>query len=222
MTDDLRLNFHTALDALDDQFTSAGLRIAEQMPRLVEAFLDGSTEAIAEGRSLAEVVSDECREVEDRGFVLVARHQPVGSDLRRLVAMLRMTVDVDRSAALLRHLIEVLRVIDPRDLPDDVNGQLAELARLAADVYAGGIDAWRAKDGLAVNELDERDEKVDQLQRLLLDSAAASESIEADARVLIGLMARYLERIADHGVAIARDTAFVATGERVTLPSKAI
>jgi phosphate uptake regulator len=37
---------------------------------------------------------------------------------------------------------------------------------------------------------------------------------------VLGLVARYLERIADHGVAIARDTAFASTGERVTLPSK--
>ena len=143
-----------------------------------------------------------------------------GRDLRRLVAMLRMCVDVDRSAALLRHFIETIRMIDPRDFQEDLRDQLEELAVLATDVFRGGMDAWRTKDALAVNELDEKDEKVDELQRVVLDTAGGT-TVGAEARVVMGLIARYLERIADHGVAIARDTAFVTTGERVTLPSKA-
>lgn len=220
MTQDFQSNFHAALDDLDDLFTKAGLRISEEMPRVLRGFLGGSEDVIVDGRQLAEEVADTCREVEDRGFVLLARHQPVGRDLRRLVALLRMCVDVDRSAALLRHVPETIRVSDPTQFPDELRDQIDELAALSASVFHSGMDAWRTKDPLAVNELDARDEHVDDLQRILLETASGP-SIDADARVVIGLLARYLERIADHGVAIAQDTAFVATGERVTLPSKA-
>jgi phosphate transport system protein len=214
-------SFHTVLDVLDDRFTAAGLLVVEQMPRLVEGYLRGDKAVLEPCRLMAADVAAECRAVEDTGFLLLARHQPVAVDLRRLVSLLRMCVDVDRSAALLRHVCETLRVVDPREFPEDLRTQVRELAERSAGVFRGGLDAWRAKDALAVNELDEDDEGVDRLQRVLLDTA--TEQAEApEQRLMIGLIARYLERIADHGVAIARDTAFTATGERVELPSKTV
>lgn len=219
MPEDVQASFHAALNDLDDRFTAAGLRIVEEMPRLVDGFLADDEAVLDDARRLAFDCAAEIREVEDRGFILLARQQPMGGDLRRLVALLRMCVDIDRSAALLRHAIETMRISRPGGYPEALRTQVAELARLSADVFRGGMDAWRSKDALAVNELDTRDEQVDDLQRVLLDTAAAV-TIAADVRVIMGLMARYFERIADHGVAIARDAAFVATGERVTLPSK--
>ena len=213
-------SFHEPLDDLDERFTRAGLRIVEQMPRLIDGYLVGDEGVIQDARRLMTVSSEDCRAIEDRGFVLLARHQPMGSDLRRLVALLRMCVDVDRSAALLRHVCESLRMSDPRLLPDQIGDHLKELARHSADVFGGGMDAWRTKDALAVHDLDQADEQVDRLQRALLDTAAADDRAASD-RLSLGLVARYLERIADHGVAIARDTSFVATGERVELPSQA-
>ncbi len=220
MQEDHNKSFHEQLDDLDERFTRAGLRLVEQMPRLVDGYLAGEEGVIADARRLTTVLSDECRSIEDRGFVLLARHQPMGSDLRRLVALLRMCVDVDRSAVLLRHVCESLRMSDPRLLPSTIGEHLRELGHHSAKVFGGGMDAWRTKDALAVHDLDAADEQVDRLQQLLLDGAAADERAAED-RLSLGLVARYLERIADHGVAIARDTSFVATGERVDLPSQA-
>jgi phosphate transport system protein len=218
--EDYNQSFHEQLDGLDDKFTRAGLRIVEQMPRLVEGYLAAEQDVIADARRLMTDSSEDCRAIEDRGFVLLARHQPMGSDLRRLVALLRMCTDVDRSAALLRHVCESLRMSDPRLLPETLGQQLRDLAMRSAEVFGGGMEAWRTKDALAVNDLDQADEQVDRLQRMLLDTAAGDERA-ADERLSLGLVARYLERIADHGVAIARDTSFVTTGERVVLPSSA-
>lgn len=219
MVADHNKSFHEQLDELDERFTMAGIRLVEQMPRLVDGYLAGDEGVIEDARRLTSESSAECRSIEDRGFVLLARHQPMGSDLRRLVALLRMCVDVDRSAALLRHVCESLRVSDPRGLPATLAGHLRELAAHSAAVLRGGMDAWRTKDALAVHEVDQADEAVDRLQRLVLETAAVDDRV-ADDRLSLGLVARYLERIADHGVAIARDTSFVTTGERVDLPSQ--
>ena len=219
MPEDYRSGFHAQLDELDDAFTAAGLRIVEDMPRLVDAFLEADDAVIEDARLMAQHVGAEARSIEDRGFVLLARHQPMGSDLRRLVALLRMCINIDRSAALLRHVSETVRVCDPKAFPEVLRERVRELAELSSAVYRGGVDAWRTKDTLAVNELDKRDEQVDRLQRVVLETAGEVD-VAADGRVVVGLIARYFERIADHGVAIARDTAFTETGERVTLPSK--
>jgi phosphate transport system protein len=216
----VRTEFHRSLDQMDDAFVEAGAIVAESLPRLTRAFLAGNKESIQDARSMAADVQDRCRHVEEAGFVTLAREAPVAGDLRRLVALLRLVVDVDRSAALLKHVSETLDRFDPRDLPEPLREQLTDLGERATDVFRRGLDAWRSKDALAITEVDEADEGVDRLQKIILDQAARVDQA-GDEMLVLGLIARYYERIADHGVALARDATFVVTAERVTLPSRA-
>lgn len=211
---EVRIAFHNRLDAIDDDFVTAGLRVADALPRLSEGFLSGDKSVIARAETMASEVSRQCVAVEDAGFVLLAREAPVAGDLRRLVALLRMTVDVSRSGSLLRHACMTLRQFDPRFLDEPVRSQLEEMSHHATAVFVAGMDAWRRRDALAVSEVDEADEAVDELQRVLLREVTNTADPGTEL-VVLGLLARYYERIADHGVEIARDAAFVATGQRV-------
>lgn len=211
-----RADFHRNLDAIDEAFTGAAVRIAESLPALNAATLDGDPRAASDGARLAQAVHDRIAEVEDAGLVLLAREAPVGRDLRRLVAILRLVRDVDRSAALLGHASGSVTRIDLRLLPTSLRRHVEELTGRSAEVFACGVDAWRRRDALAVMEVDALDEAVDRAQRHLYDELSATRGV-GDETLTVGLLARYCERIADHGVSIARDTAFVVTGERVTV-----
>lgn len=213
----IRTEFQASLDAIDDRLVEAAIEVADQLPVLTRAFLGGDADSIATARALAFRIGDACTSVEDDGFVLLAREAPVAGDLRRLVALLRLTTDVDRSAALLRHVSETLDRFDPRFLPDDLRLQLQELSERTTTVFRAGIDAWRRRDALAVTEVDRLDDAVDRLQVAVLDSSENLPPERASDQIVLGLIARYFERIADHGVAIAQDAAFVATGQRVRL-----
>lgn len=208
--------FHQRLDAIDDEFVEAGLAVASALPRLSEGFLSGDRSVIELAEAMSADVTAQCESVEETGFVLLAREAPVGGDLRRLVALLRMTVDVSRSASLLRHTCLTLHQFDPRFLEPTVRAQLEEMSRHATRVFVAGMDAWRRRDALAVTEVDEADESVDELQRVLLREVTNTTDPGTEL-VVLGLLARYYERIADHGVEIARDAAFVATGQRVAV-----
>lgn len=217
----VRADFHAQLDAMDDAFVRAALQVAESLPRMTAAFLGGDRTVVQEAIELSVRVGEVIEEIEDHGFVLLAREAPVAGDLRRLVALLRLTTDVDRSAALLKHVCLTLERFDPRQLADDLRAQLAELGDRATDVFAAGIDAWRRRDALAVHDVDEADEGVDRLQQILLERVATLDDASGEMLVL-GLIARYYERIADHGVAIAQDATFVVTGDRVKVGKKRV
>jgi phosphate transport system protein len=219
-TTDTRPAFHHELDAIDDAFVTIGLEVAEAMPELSMAFLSGDRDVIPRVEALATRTADACEAVDESGFILLARQAPVGGDLRRLVALLRMTVDVHRSASLLRHACVTLETCDPRFLADTVRSQLEELAIQSCEVFAAGMDAWRRRDALAVGEVDAMDENVDELQRVLLRETSRGGEELGEGMLVLGLLARYYERIADHGVEIARDAAFVATGQRVRVGSR--
>lgn len=212
----VRGRFHTELDAIDEAFIAAAGQVGDRLPELTAAFLAGERSVIADAVELSARIGHNMEVVQDRGFVLLALEAPVAQDLRRLVALLRLASDVDRSAALLHHVCATLERFDPRLLDEDLRHKLTDLAARAGEVFSAGVDAWRHKDALAVFDVDDADSDVDRLQQALLTRAGTMQDAGSETLVL-GLIARYYERIADHGVAIAQDATFVAAAQRVKI-----
>lgn len=208
----VRQDYQRWLDEIDDELVGAALLVSEAVPRVTRALLAADPACVPEASSLSADAHERMRRVEDEGFLMLAREAPVAGDLRRLVAILRLVTAVERSAALLRHVATTVERLDPRTLPEEVRTQVDELGRRSGEVYRRGVDAWRARDGLAVHELDEVDRAVDQLAVGLVQHSERLE--DASSALVLGLLARYLERIADHGMAFARHTTFAVTGER--------
>ena len=212
--DAARSDFATQLVTCDEGIVAAARAVAHGLAVLGPRFLSGDHTTARDAETVEASVHAVCRGVEQTAFVLLARQAPVGSDLRRVVAVLRLVGDVDRAATLLRHVCST--ELSPADLPYDVAADLASLVRAATRVFAAGVDAWAHHDGLAVTEVEPLDRDVDDLQQALLERACAAVVSSRDL-VALGLLGRYLERIADHGVAFARDIAYVITGERAVL-----
>jgi phosphate transport system protein len=209
----VRVHFHGWLDEIDDELVGGALLVSAALPRVTRAWVAADRSCIEETRAMVADVGERVRRVEEQGFLVLAREAPVAGDLRRLVAMLRLVTSVERSAALLRHVAETLDRVDPRELPEDVRQLAEELGRRAGDVFRRGVDAWRSRDGLAVGELDEADEAVDALAVGLLEHA---DEVESPAEAMsLAQLARYWERIADHGVSFAQHSTFAVTGERI-------
>ncbi|MFO7778730.1 MAG: PhoU domain-containing protein [Nitriliruptoraceae bacterium] len=210
----LRGEYAAWLDEIDDELMGGALIVAEAMPRITRAFLAADRAVLDEATALNADVREHCRRVEEQGFVLLARESPVSGDLRRLVAMLRLVHDAERSGRLMRHVAEGVERLDARLLPLVLRQQLEELAGRSIEVYRRGVDAWRQRDALAVHELDRLDADVDTLRVGLISHAQELHGAPSEVMVL-GLLGRYFERLADHGVAFAQHVTFVVTGERV-------
>jgi len=210
----LRTDYHARLDGIDDRLVGGALLVAEAMPGLVRCLLTADHSCLGAARALSGEVHERCRQVEEDGFLLIARQGPVSGDLRRLVSLLRLVHDVERAGRLARHIAEGVERLQVPDLPEPVRRQLEELAALSIEVFRRGLDAWRGRDALAVHELDRRDTQVDTLRTRLLVLAGELERPPAEV-VALGLVGRYLERLADHGMAFAQQATFAVTGERV-------
>jgi phosphate transport system protein len=214
----VRSSFQTWLDGIDDGLIAGAHLVTDALPRISHGFLQADRACLAEAQAMTAAVDVHSRTVEEQGFLLLAREAPVAGDLRRLVAILRLVTAVERSAALLRHVAETLDRLDPRQLPAEIRQQLGELASRTAEVFRHGVDAWRQRDALAVTEADRLDEAVDTLRDRVLERGEA-ELEEPAELLLLGLLARYYERIADHGVSFAQHATFAVTGERVEVGS---
>lgn len=211
--------FDRRLEALDRRFVAAASLVAEVAERIGDTAPPAVRGLVEDVQDAFAQVAVACEELEQEGFVLIARQAPVGGDLRLLIGLLHVTVDVERAAAGLRHVLQGMARLEAVALAPDHSTLLRRLSGRSALVFRLGLEAWRSRDALAVTEVDGTDEEVDRLSHRVL--AEASLLDEGVAAVVLGQLARHHERVADHGVALAREVAFVVTGERVALPSLA-
>jgi phosphate transport system protein len=210
----LRTDYLARLSGVDDLLTGGALLIRDLIPELIDGVLDADRTIEARVHAVADEVRRRCRTVEDDGFLLLALQAPVSSDLRRLIALLRMVHHVERAAKMTVHIADSVEHLDARLLPGEVRDQLRELAVHSHHVFSAGLDAWRRRDALAVRELERADRDVDALRTDLL---MRSRDLEERPEVLVtlGLLALYFERIADHGVEFAQHACFAVTGRRI-------
>jgi phosphate transport system protein len=209
-----RVEFRRQLEACTAKLVELASAVASSIVPVTEAFLQADAPAAREYRSTDAWISGGCVALEDACYLLLARQSPVGGDLRRVVATIRSVTDVERPSNLLAHVAGSLAWVHPPAMPETLRATLRELGEQAARVYAGAVDAWRALDGLAAVELQRTDDDVDLLQKVLLTELyTGTQSTEES--VSLALIARYYERIGDHGVEMARQVTYAVTGERI-------
>ena len=209
-----RLGFREQLAEGDRHVLAIGSAVAAQLDEATSAFLGGDRDAAAEVVARDLEIDRGCLELEEWGYLLLARQSPVAADLRRVVAILRSAQDLLRSGDLARHIAESTKWTHAPSLLPALRDEVGRLAEASADVFRRGLAAWAAQDGLAANELAHLDDGVDLSQKVLLSELYSSGAAVEDA-VTLALVARYYERIADHGVELARHVAYVLTGDRL-------
>ena len=209
------MGFHDELDTVLAACAQVSRRTGEACTRATTALLDADLE-LAQQVIAADRHIDLARDdIEERVLELVARHQPVATDLRVVVAALRMATDLERMGDLAAHVAKVARRRYPRSaVPSELAAVVMELGHLntrMADL-AGGVIASRDVRTAQVVEAD--DDRVDALHRRVLGTIL-DEGWDADMDVAVDLvlLGRYYERFGDHCTSLVRRMVFVATGE---------
>jgi phosphate transport system protein len=214
----MRNAYFDQLDSIVDELVDMTQVVQVAVARATQALLTADAE-IAERVISDDAAIDAARErVEERSFELLALQQPVASDLRMLVAGLRMVADLERMGDLSVHVAKVARLRVPQvAVPAELVPTIERMATVAEKMVGtvAGIIAERDVEG--ARQLEEDDEEMDQLRRssfrlMLADSWPHG----VEPAVDIALLGRYYERIADHAVSLARRVVYLVTGETVT------
>ncbi|PWD50596.1 phosphate transport system regulatory protein PhoU [Serinibacter arcticus] len=156
--------------------------------------------------------------LEAQCVTLLARQQPVATDLRIVVTGLRLSATLERMGDLARHVADVARGRYPdlalppmaKDLFDQV---VTAVNAVANDV----VDLLEGHDLALATRVLEDDDKLDALHketfRLMLAPSADVTGLTAQQLVDITLLGRYFERFGDHSVSVARRIMFLVTGD---------
>jgi phosphate transport system protein len=190
--------------------------VGSAMSRATTALLDGDLQLAEQVITADEAVDARYREVEARAFDLLARQQPVASDLRVLVTSLRMVADLERMGDNAAHVAKIARRRYPSSaVPPTLRSTVLEMGHAAEEIVAKAGSVIAGRDLKLAAELEKDDDVMDDLHRQLF-TAILDDSWDqgVEAAIDITLVGRHYERFADHAVSVARRVVYLVTGER--------
>ncbi|WP_144794440.1 phosphate signaling complex protein PhoU [Kocuria palustris] len=217
----MRTVFQAELKQVGDELVAIARLVREALSEARSAFLDADLE------TAQEVISNDARidhlqdELDERSIDILARQSPVASDLRMLVSALRMSTSLERMGDLARHLAQDARRRFPEPvLPEALVEDFAQLFELDLGILDGVIEMLETRDISIFDEIHQRKAQVNALHRGIFDAMAAPEwTAPVHTTVDVTLSSRYLERIGDHGVSVARKVTYLVTGEWTPQPA---
>lgn len=196
----------------------------------VEACLENTTRAIetTDVGSASPVLGVDARykergnEIDEWCAVLQARQAPVARDLRVVLSVRAVTDHLVRAGTLCEHACRAVveaagdTAADTGRPAPGLRVRLSEMAHATREVFRGGVEVFEARDDERARALKDADDVVDLLYSEIMALAFGGEDlVGAHGRCArAALTARYLERIADHGVGIGESTIFLVTGRR--------
>jgi phosphate transport system protein len=210
----MRSAFHDDLSYLSDQLVEMTRLAGSAMTRATTALLDADL-SVAEGVIAADEEVDRIqRELDDLALELLARQQPVATDLRTIVTAMRMSADLERMGDLARHVAKVARRSHPESaVPPALRATVLQMGQVAERIVAKAGSVIASKDVAQAVQLEQDDDEMDRLHReLFAQLLSGSWEHGMEAAVDITLVGRYYERFADHAVSVARRVVYLATG----------
>jgi phosphate transport system protein len=209
-------------EAFHDELDGISLSLL-QMASLVKEAIGLATKALlTSDLTLAEkVIQDDAtidsiqHDLDARTINLMARQQPVASDLRTLVTSLRMSADLERMGDLAHHVAKQARMRYPNcAVPTELIPTIEEMGRVAVMIIDKLSAVMEHRDTVRAVELETDDDEMDRLHRKLIATLLDDNwNYGVETAIDMTLLGRYYERCADHAVSIARRVYFLVTGE---------
>ena len=217
----MREQYHEELEAITGSLVSLTHRAGTAINYATTALLDADLHAAESVISGDSAIDDVASDIEARALDLLARQQPVASDLRVLITSLRISADIERMGDLAKHVAKVARLRHPSvAIPPELHATVLEMGQVSQRICAKCSSVIAGRDLAVAAELERDDDAMDDLHRrlfhVLLDPRWRG---GIECAIDVTLCGRYYERFCDHAVSVAQRVVYLVTGERQQAPT---
>ncbi len=212
---EMRTGFHRRLREIQDDILVMGSMVEKAILRSVEALknrdLDLAHQIVADDQH----VNQKRFEIEEKCIELIATQQPMASDLRTVVAVLNIIIEVERIGDYAGGISKIAIMIgDEPPLKPLIDIPL--MAEKTVDMLRRSLDAFISRDAESARKIGLEDDYIDQLydqvfRELLTFMVEDPRTITRATRLI--WVAHNLERAADRVTNICERVVFVATGK---------
>ena len=205
-------HFFSELEQLEREIVEMGRLVKANVQRSVRCLTEGNADLADQVVRQEALINQAEVTIDDLATRLVSLNQPVASDMRLLIAALKITTDLERMGDLAVSTAQrALTLIDKPPLAVPIPA----MSELVQTMLEKCMTAFANKDAALARAVLVSDDEVDRLRNRIFDEL--TQKMEEDASVVrTGLaylfIARNLERIADHATNIAEDVVFLVKG----------
>jgi phosphate transport system protein len=209
-----RAEFDAELTGLQNEVLVLGSMVEKAIAKSIEALrtrnLDDSREVVAED----DLIDDKRHEIEDKCIALIARQQPMATDLRQIVAFLHIAVDLERMGDYAEGIGKIGLLMGEQP-PLKPLIDIPRMCEMANDMLRRSLDGLVKRDVVIANQVLKDDDEVDALydqvyRELVLLMVQDPKTIERATFLLWA--AHDLERVADRAENIAEQVIYLVSG----------
>jgi phosphate transport system protein len=214
---EVRFEFHEQLRELEQETLSTIELDGRALDQALEAVLQRDTELAVMVIEGDDRIDGRYLDVHQGILSLLARQNPVASDLRLVAALLHTIMHIERVGDLCVNIAKLVPLMgEPPDGAGEIMAKLEAAGHQAGDQLKQAQLAFAERNVNLAENLVSQDDVIDSLNRQIFQGAVEIGGSDARTRewgAHAMLIARYLERIGDHTVDIGEQIAFVISGE---------
>jgi phosphate transport system protein len=212
----MRALFHEELDKLEAALQEEGDFVLRALRSALNALARGDDELADEVIGFDDEIDSRYLAIETGVQSLLARQTPVATDLRLVLAILRVNLHLERMADYCVTVAKLTKLMGGLDVYDDrILRSLEDMGTRAEQMIKVALDAFATRDVELAESLNELDDLIDRANRQAVDDVLrlgdSAEEREYGLRMLV--ISRCVERIGDHAVDIGEQVAYLVTGE---------
>src|SRR5688572_19881816 len=213
---EIRQTYHGQLDDLGVDVVRLGLMTTDAIGAGTDALLEADLVGADRVIQADAAIDDLTHSLEERCYTTLARQQPMASDLRMVVAVLRTIHEIERTGDLMVNVAKTARRLYPVELAEPIRRIIEQMGNQATVQLRLAIEAFAEADCVRALALEDMDDVMDDLQRELFRTIFAlgrADEAGLQQMVQVALVGRYYERMADHAVNIGERVNYMVTGE---------
>ncbi len=216
----MRRLFDDELDELDNGFTEMGVLVSHTVQKAVAAFINHDREAAQQIIAEDHQINDREIDLESKSFEMIALYQPVTTDLREVVTILKAVSDLERAGDHARNIAHATIEVKGQHRSPEVESQLATMGEQTTEIVKQAIQAYVNKDEQAARDLVAINNQLVAINERLLREVY--NQAQADSNVILAAMkysavAADLLRIADYMINVGEWIVYLKTGQIVEL-----
>lgn len=215
----VREKFHADLKILREKLLEIGRLTEEALAKAIEALQTQNVDLALEIIDGDTEIDQLEEEINDLSILLLAKQQPVATDLRRVIVAIKIASDVERMADFAVNIAKSAIRIGKEDLIKPLE-HVKKMHAISIEMLSLSLKAYHEEDLTLAKKVAEMDDEVDELYGITIKELLnlAKEKQEAMNQITqLLFIARYLERMADHTTNVAESVFYLVKGKRYDL-----
>ena len=211
----IRSVFQDELDGVSQSLVDLTGMVSESIAKATQAILTNDLTLAEEVIATDDQIDTFQHDLDARIIDIIARQQPVASDLRALVTALRMSADLERMGDMSHHVAKIARLRYPdAAVPTELHATFKAMGEAAQKISTKTGAVIASRDTEMALEVERDDDEMDKLHRQLIQTLVDSSwKNGVESAIDLTLLGRYYERFADHAVSVSRRVYFLVTGK---------